>query len=85
MSANSITTEAATVVLTVALASAWAMIRAGHRWYAWLDTFERTPSALWRAQRHVVSMGAALEVGVERFAGRLGVLDTVLDRVARVG
>jgi hypothetical protein len=85
MTISSITTKATTALLTATLESSWVMIRSGQRCHEWLDSFERIPSALWRAQSRVVSMGEALEVGVERFAERLGVLDAVLDRVACAG
>jgi hypothetical protein len=85
MTTSSITTKAATPLLTAALESSCVMIRSGQCCHAWLDTFERIPSAMWRAQRLFVSMGEALEVELERFAERLGVLDAVLDRVACAG
>lgn len=87
---TSITKKAATILLTGAIRSAWALNSAGARWYAGLDRLAWVPSALWKLCARLTATGAVLEAFAERVAPRLGidmtadVLEPLLDRACRV-
>lgn len=78
MTTHSITTKAATVLLTSAIRNAWALSSAAGRWRARLDRLAWVPSALWKLCARVTFAGEALEAFAERVAPRLGI-DMVAD------
>ncbi|MGY2983394.1 hypothetical protein [Bradyrhizobium sp. USDA 4508] len=73
MTANSITTRTAIMLLTGAIESAWAMIFASERWCAQLDARDLGLSVRWRFSARIKSAGLAIEALAERMAPRLGV------------
>jgi hypothetical protein len=78
MTASSITTKVAAVLLSGAVESAGTLFRAGERLHAKLDTRSRVAGVLWKLCARITSSGEAIEALADRAAVWLGV-DMVAD------